>query len=266
MARYKAYVLTDIGRVRANNEDNFFCNGTYKMDISLPQCTLEDVGNMDELSVFAVFDGMGGTECGEVASLLAAEKLYDYFADVTINHKSFSNEKIIVEMNNSLCREMRQKHVMMGSTAVVLSCENEEVQIANVGDSRAYLYRDEMLTQISVDHTELNSILQMQKELGVIGEMNLSGVENVLTQHLGVNEEEFLLEPFISEKIKVYEGDIYLLCSDGISGMVSDEVMQKILLRETDIRKRAECIQEEALKAGGKDNLTLILLQVEKNS
>lgn len=262
MAKYRAYAVTDTGRVRPNNEDNFFCNGTYKTAVSLSEYTLEDIGNLEELSVFAVFDGMGGMDYGEAASLLLAEKLYDYVAEVSINQACFSGEEVITKMNQSLCREMKKRRTTMGSTAVILSCQKEEIQIANVGDSRAYLLRENTLTQLSVDHTERNSMLELQKELGLSEEMELLGVKDALTQHLGIEEDEFLLEPYISEKIKVFQGDIFLLCSDGLSGMVSDEKIQEILKKEKDISRRAERLLENALQAGGEDNITFILFEI----
>lgn len=261
MVKYEAYALTDIGMVRANNEDNFFCNGIYKKDVSMPAYIFEEKGDAGKLSVFAVFDGMGGADCGETASLTAAETLNRYFAEITAKERIFSGEEAILYMNAALCVEMEKKQANMGSTAVVLSVQAGFVQIANVGDSRAYLYRDSILEQISVDHTERGSLQRIRKELGLVQEEDgIPDMKDVLTQHLGVSEEDFLLEPYMSGMSSLCAGDIYLLCSDGLSGMVSDKSIQEVLGSSCNTMQKAQRLREMALRAGGKDNITLLLL------
>ncbi len=263
MIEYKAYAVTNIGNVRGNNEDNFFCNGIYKQNVALPEYTFEDFGESEDLSVFAVFDGMGGIDCGETASLLASEKLCDYFVEAAVNWEVFSGKEAIYEINKSLCKEMEKRSMTMGSTAVLLTFQEGEACIANVGDSRAYLYRAESLRQISVDHTEQNSLLELQKELGLTESIAMPGMKDMLTQHLGISEEEFLLEPFVSEKIKIQPEDTFLLCSDGLSGALSDEILQEFLERkeEETIKERAFLLLQKALQVGGKDNITFVLVE-----
>lgn len=261
MVRYEAYALTDIGMVRTNNEDNFFCNGIYKKDVFMPGYVFEEKGDAGKLSVFAVFDGMGGADCGELASLTAAETLNRYFAEITAKERIFSGEEAILYMNAAVCVEMEKRQADMGSTAVVLSVQAGFVQVANVGDSRAYLYRDNVLEQISVDHTERGSLQRLRREFGLMQEEDgIPDMKNVLTQHLGVSEEDFILEPYISGMSSLYEGDIYLLCSDGLSGMVSDESIQEVLENSCNTTQKAQQLREMALSVGGKDNITLLLL------
>ncbi len=260
MLKYEAYALTDIGNVRTNNEDNFFCNGIYKKDVSMPVYIFDEKGDAGKLSVFAVFDGMGGADCGETASLTAAENLGKYFEEITAKERIFSGEEAILYMNAALCIEMEKKQANMGSTAVVLSIQAGFVQIANVGDSRAYLYRDGLLEQLSIDHTERGSLQRLRKELGLIQEDGIPEMKDVLTQHLGVSEEDFLLEPYISGMSSLYAGDIYLLCSDGLSGMIPDNSIQEVLESSCNTMQKAQQLRKMALKAGGKDNITLLLL------
>lgn len=263
MAEYRAYAVTNIGSVRGNNEDNFFCNGTYKQNVSMPEYVYEDFGDSEELSVFAVFDGMGGIDCGERASLLASEKLCDYFVEAAVNWEVFSGKEAILKINESLCKEMKERFLTMGSTAVILSCQEGEACITNVGDSRAYLYREGSLKQISVDHTEQNSLLELQKELGLTEGIVMPGMKDMLTQYLGVSKEEFLLEPFVSDKIEVQRADTFLLCSDGLSGALSDEILQELLERKAEetLKDRASFLLKEALQAGGKDNISFVLIE-----
>ena len=260
MVKYEAYALTDIGMIRTNNEDNFFCNGIYKKDVSMPGYVFEEKGDAGKLSVFSVFDGMGGADCGEIASLTAAETLCRYFAEITAKERIFSGEEAILYMNAALCIEMEKRQADMGSTAVVLSVQAGFVQVANVGDSRAYVYRNNTLEQLSVDHTERGSLQRLRKELGLTQEDGIPEMKDVLTQHLGVSEEDFLLEPYISGMSSLYAGDIYLLCSDGLSGMVSDSSIQEVLGSSCNIMQKAQKLKEKALIAGGKDNITLLLL------
>ena len=230
---------------------------------NVKQYTFEDFGESEDLSVFAVFDGMGGIDCGETASLLASEKLCDYFVEAAVNWEVFSGKEAIYEINKSLCKEMEKRSMTMGSTAVLLTFQEGEACIANVGDSRAYLYRAESLRQISVDHTEQNSLLELQKELGLTESIAMPGMKDMLTQHLGISEEEFLLEPFVSEKIKIQPEDTFLLCSDGLSGALSDEILQEFLERkeEETIKERAFLLLQKALQVGGKDNITFVLVE-----
>lgn len=143
---------------------------------------------------------------------------------------------------------------------MVLSVQAGFAQIANVGDSRAYLYRDGELEQLSIDHTERGSLQRLRKEFGLTQEDGMPEMKDVLTQHLGVSEEDFLLEPYISGMSSLYAGDIYLLCSDGLSGMVTDSIIQEVLESSCNTMQKAQQLREIALKAGGRDNITLLLL------
>ncbi len=106
-------------------------------------------------------------------------------------------------------------------------------------------------------------MLELQKELGLEESMELPGMKDMLTQHLGVSEEDFLLEPFISDRMKIQPGDTFLLCSDGLSGEVSDMLIQEFLARKEDetITDRASDLLKGALQAGGQDNITFILIE-----
>ena len=135
------------------------------------------------------------------------------------------------------------------------------VQISNIGDSRAYLYRDGVLRQISVDHTEQSSMFRMQEQLGITKLIDIPNSRNTLTQHLGIQENEFILEPTESEMIRVQKKDIYLLCSDGLTGMLQDTEISDVLSMNMDLWNKKRILIEKAMQAGGKDNITVILIE-----
>ena len=257
--KYKVCIITDAGRVRENNEDNFYCNGLYKSDKDEMSCfyNLEYFDNI----LLAVFDGMGGNLYGEEASLTGVKTLAEYIEDNNIEseHQSFFN--IIEIMNKRICEKGKELGAEIGSTVVMLYVFGGEIKVINVGDSRAYLYRSRELKQLTTDHTEANSFMELQKKLGISYEMPQKSMKNSLTQHLGIYEDEFILEPSITDKISVKKNDIYLLCSDGLTGMISDEKILDILSQDTPLEAKCNMLKLEAVFAGGNDNITLILLE-----
>ena len=164
-------------------------------------------------------------------------------------------------MNACICQRARELSKNMGSTVVLLKLEKGKAQVINVGDSRGYLCRGKNLTCLSTDHTEENRFLELQKELGMeMGETKQEW-KHILTQYLGIEEEEFILEPAVSEDIPVEEEDMFLLCSDGLTGMVSEEEMVRIMSQRVLPEEKAENLKKAALAAGGKDNVTIVLIQ-----
>lgn len=257
MGLYHVYAFTDVGNVRGNNEDNFYCNGTYKKDTKENYLLFE--GDIEDASsvVLAVFDGMGGSQLGEEAALAAVTKL----SECAQQDEVFDTEAVIKEMNYAVCQRMRTVAKSMGSTVVLFYSKEHMVQMANLGDSRGYLFRDGELMQLTEDHTEANSFLKMQRKLGIEVASSLHAMENVLTQYLGVEEEDFVIEPEISKDIIVKPNDIFLLCSDGLSGMLSEEELIDILNKELTLQDKGEKLRNAALQAGGVDNITVVLIE-----
>lgn len=161
-----------------------------------------------------------------------------------------------------MCHMMKKISKGMGSTAVLLNYEFGKVRVTNLGDSRAYLFRNKKLHQLSVDHTTENHMREIQKSMGISKSIEESGMQHALTQHLGIPEEEFLLEPAESEWIPVQKGDLFLLCSDGLTNMVKNDQIAEILGARASLRAKKERLIQEALDNGGKDNITVILLEV----
>ncbi len=229
----RAEALTDKGLVRENNEDSYLC--------------------LPEYQFWAVADGMGGYEGGEIASAIAISSLKtavasgkDLIAAIQYSHHAI--EQAAIDGLGSKG---------MGSTIVAMQLMNDCYQIAWVGDSRAYLYRSE-LKCLSKDH----SYVQLMLDQGLITneEVGNHPYKNTITQALGGIGKSINVD-VISGKLQL--GDIFLLCSDGLSGEISASSIEEILSNHT--RTSAEKVNhlvKKALEAGGEDNITLILLEV----
>ena len=251
MAYQIKYAYTcHIGKIRNNNEDNFWCCGD-SLEAQNQGMSHIRSGYMkqSEYPLLAVFDGMGGESCGEMAAFLAAEACGEHFKTakdgIRNDPEEFLNE-ICESMNQAICDYGRTNKInSMGTTAALLAFAEDAVYSCNLGDSRIYKSDREKFYQISQDH--------------VLGR-SLFG-KAPLTQYLGMEEENLQLEPSISrQEIKI--GDRFLLCSDGITDMLSDGEIADILSRDIPVTKTVEILVDRALKKGGRDNITVVLCEI----
>lgn len=251
MAYQIEYAYTcHIGKIRNNNEDNFWCCGD-SLEAQNQGMSHIRSGYMkqSEYPLLAVFDGMGGESCGEMAAFLAAEACGEHFKTakdgIRNDPEEFLNE-ICESMNQAICDYGRTNKInSMGTTAALLAFAEDAVYSCNLGDSRIYKSDREKFYQISQDH--------------VLGR-SLFG-KAPLTQYLGMEEENLQLEPSISrQEIKI--GDRFLLCSDGITDMLSDGEIADILSRDIPVAKTVEILVDRALKKGGRDNITVALCEI----
>ena len=251
MAYQIEYAYTcHIGKIRNNNEDNFWCCGD-SLEAQNQGMSHIRSGYMkqSEYPLLAVFDGMGGESCGEMAAFLAAEACGEHFKTakdgIRNDPEEFLNE-ICESMNQAICDYGRTNKInSMGTTAALLAFAEDAVYSCNLGDSRIYKSDREKFYQISQDH--------------VLGR-SLFG-KAPLTQYLGMEEENLQLEPSISrQEIKI--GDRFLLCSDGITDMLSDGEIADILSRDIPVAKTVEILVDRALKKGGRDNIKVVLCEI----
>ena len=251
MAYQIEYAYTcHIGKIRNNNEDNFWCCGD-SLEAQNQGMSHIRSGYMkqSEYPLLAVFDGMGGESCGEMAAFLAAKACGEHFKTakdgIRNDPEEFLNE-ICESMNQAICDYGRTNKInSMGTTAALLAFAEDAVYSCNLGDSRIYKSDREKFYQISQDH--------------VLGR-SLFG-KAPLTQYLGMEEENLQLEPSISrQEIKI--GDRFLLCSDGITDMLSDGEIADILSRDIPVAKTVEILVDRALKKGGRDNITVVLCEI----
>lgn len=240
----------ETGKIRSNNEDNFFFDGTIlEMDNFGLGKVMSFEKKLCEPLYFGVFDGMGGEAFGEEAAYLAAETLLSHAKN---SKTEVDLREIIREANGKIC-EASMKHNMeiVGSTAVILKVSNDQVTVLNLGDSKAFLFRGNAFKQVTVDHTD-------QAFLKSYGIQNR---KPMLTQHLGIEPSEMIIQPYTTT-IDIQPRDQFLLCSDGLTDMVSLERIEEILGHGYNPKMAVEWLIEEALVNGGKDNITVILCKV----
>ncbi len=240
----------NIGKLRKNNEDNLFFNGRWldadNNGIKHPLTTR--ISNED--SLFAVFDGMGGEECGEIAAYIAASETDVCFEKS--KKRLFSPrtllEELCVKLNNAVYSHALKHSVSrMGSTMAAVFFRDEEIYACNIGDSRIFQIRKNSFLQISEDHVEILPPNANHKPR--------------LTQHLGMDPTEIAVEPHIA-KGKLLRGDQYLICSDGLTDMLSNIEIHSIIKSHAGLKTAMEALINAALEKGGKDNVTAILCRV----
>jgi serine/threonine protein phosphatase PrpC len=242
--RTVAVKMTDVGRTRDHNED----------------CVAATIPNGETLAtkgaLYLVADGMGGHQAGEVASQRAAEAVVqEYYADP--NTGIAASLAHALRRANTAVYQMAQfdlQRAGMGTTTVAAVVRGPEVHIANVGDSRAYLLRDGELIQITKDH----SFVQEQIDANIITpeEARTHPKRNVITRALG-HKPDVQVDTF---KGQLVAGDILLLCSDGLSGTVTDDDIRGVLGRLPPYEAIIELI-DQANRYGGPDNVSAVLVQ-----
>ncbi|WMI80425.1 Stp1/IreP family PP2C-type Ser/Thr phosphatase [Anaerotignum sp. MB30-C6] len=242
----KAVGISDIGKCRKNNEDAFY----------VPSCT-DDIQNL-----FIVADGMGGCNAGEVASRYAIDSFLYYIRQERDTHcqedipdllteAMVASNKAVYEKSNS-GREFAE----MGTTLVAAAVQDGKIFVAYVGDSRAYLFRKKELNPLTTDHSyvmELVKVGSITRE-----EAATHPKRNIITRAVGIKE-TVETDAIVENAMK---GDILLLCTDGLSGMLSDKDMAEIIGKRMTLEKKAQRLVEMANERGGYDNISLILVDV----
>lgn len=266
--KFSAAVCSDKGRIRNNNEDNFYFNGTHLNPENRDNHNFFADNPSGSEIMYGVFDGMGGEALGEEASLITVQtikKYHDKLKGGRIKDNKTAILKSISDANTKICNKIVESgERRIGTTFALLSISDDTAQVYNVGDSRVYLYRNKKLTQISVDDTTAQRLVNM----GVITKEKAKTHEDrhKLTQHLGIFADEMIVEPHISEKIRIEKGDKFILCSDGLTDMVENEEIQSVMQRSGDSRAAAQKLVETALKNGGRDNVTVTVISADTKS
>lgn len=230
----KVVSLSDIGTIRNRNEDRFLVR--------------------EEEGLFVICDGMGGHKGGDIASSLAIdtiEKVIDESPQINIDILNDAirkaNQRIWQEGN-----ENPEWHEM-GTTITIAKITDMHLDICHVGDSRLYLIRDKEIIQVTKDHTLATEMV----ERGIL-EKEQNSYSHILTRALGVNKEVVI----DNISFDLNPEDIILLCSDGLSDMLSDQELCTIITKNNDIEEIGNNLLQEALTKGGYDNITLILVQL----
>ena len=260
MLYYHCSAATRTG-ARENNQDNYFMNGAYNQQLHA-NCFNEVVCDAAN-ALFAVSDGMGGERFGDVASYIISMHLGRIYNDTTAVNTD--DVQIALECANEEIQTLiEQEHLgQIGSTVVTLLIADEKVHISNLGDSSAFLYRDGRLLKITHDHTEGQAML----EAGVlsIDQLKVHPSRNRLTRFIGMFNDGYLFESEKYEPIIPAINDVFLLCSDGVSGALSPAEIEVLLGGRKDASNTAEEIVNEAIKHGSRDNSTAIVIKVSSD-
>lgn len=256
-----SYGSTVTGKVRENNEDCFYLDGVVS------PCGagefFEEKESDSAVQIFAVFDGMGGEACGEVASSLAAQTLSNA-------HESFTSEngepltKLVGGFFKNASSAVEEKarelgKVIIGTTCALACVYKGKLFAANIGDSRSYYYTDGKLTRISKDHTEAQYLI----DKGIMSEEEArhSSAKHGLMRFLGMPTDYQPLAAYYSRPMIPQNGDVLIMCSDGLTDMLYDKDIEEIVKEQKKPKKIGEKLTALALERGGVDNTTVIVVR-----
>lgn len=247
--------VSDVGRKRKGNEDSLFVN--------------------PEHNLFVVADGMGGHAAGEVASKVAVESINEFVCltsgdeeitwpfglDQNMSYDGNRLKTAVRYANRKVLEAMKERseYEGMATTVAAVLVDGEDANLAHVGDSRVYLFRNGALEQLTSDHSWVNEQLQS----GVISadQARSHPLRNVVTRALGGKPD--LLVDMQLHKMK--QGDVLLLCSDGLTTMVPDDEIARVLGEaDGDLPTGAKGLVAEANARGGEDNITVVLIQFQE--
>lgn len=242
----KAVGMSDIGKCRKNNEDAYYISA----------------GEDPTENLYLVADGMGGCNAGEVASSSAIEAFLAFFwkemqhaenddvLDLMTGAVAAANREVYKKSNSA--REFAE----MGTTIVAAAVRGDKLYVAHVGDSRAYLFHKKEMKPLTTDHSYVMELVRMGNITKA--EAAIHPKRNVITRAVGIKD----LVETDTGIFPVKKGDLVLLCTDGLSGMLKDEEMAKILNKRTPLERKAEVLVEEANRHGGYDNISLVLVEI----
>ncbi len=236
----KSFAITDIGVRRKLNEDYVFASDTQ-------------VGKLPNLYIVA--DGMGGHKAGDFASRYTVEHLVEEVRNSRERYPREILDEAIRSVNRSLymLAETDEGYYGMGTTVVIATILADRILIANVGDSRLYMLQDK-LRQVTVDHS-------LVEEMVLAGNLDARRArnhpdKNIITRAVGVDET--VKVDYFSERLAGTK--IILMCTDGLTNMLEDEGIEKVLRMEMDPQLTAELLVDDANLSGGKDNISVLLI------
>ena len=238
----RAYAATDVGRVRKVNQDYIFCS-------------MRPVGKLPNL--FIVADGMGGHKAGDLASRYTVVTLIENIKNSHSDNPITIINDAIVNANTRLLEkaEESEDYTGMGTTLVVCTIIGESMYVANVGDSRLYLY-DEKLSQITRDHS-------LVEEMVALGKLNRDEArkhkrKNVITRAIGGGKE--VMADFFEAELTA--GNRIVMCSDGLSNMVDDGEIEQVLSSDLSIEDKTRKLIDRANENGGMDNIAVVIVEL----
>ncbi|MES1165017.1 MAG: Stp1/IreP family PP2C-type Ser/Thr phosphatase, partial [Verrucomicrobiota bacterium] len=253
---------TDVGLIREHNEDNLLVadlGGTLReSDLDAPaKLKLGEHG-----ALFLVCDGMGGAAAGEVASQMAVDAIFDSLAACDPQPRdAFARalRRAVETANERIFQQSRdnQNERGMGTTCTAAALNDDTLIVAQIGDSRCYVFRDGRLGQVTKDQ----SLAWQLIEAGAMTPEDAKAFEhaNIILQALGVQDRVDV----VLSQVTLRRGDVVVLCSDGLHGPVVDQEIQDILAAESDLKKAGDGLLQKALERDGPDNITVVLARFD---
>jgi serine/threonine protein phosphatase PrpC len=263
--RIKLFARTDVGQVREHNEDNFLVADLTRRSRGLLEANREAVVGAQG-SLFAVCDGMGGAAAGEIASQLAVDILYEKMIDGLDGKQKLERDDLARRLVRAvesaglrIFQEAKADRTRrgMGTTVTAAALVDDHIFFAQVGDSRGYILRGSTLTQVTRDQSLVNQLI----EAGQLTEEEAETFEhnNIILQALGTSDTVQVDLTFA----ELQRGDLLLLCSDGLSGMVRFEEIREMLHGSSEPLEICKALTERANQAGGHDNITVIVVHFD---
>ncbi len=241
----EAYGQTDIGKIRMNNEDSFFL-------------TLEKIHFLENL--FIVADGMGGHNAGEIASQEAIKRLIEFILEREVVGKEYGSfmKKATEHANyQTYIKSVKNRGLKgMGTTITAITIVGNKGYCTHVGDSRMYVYRNQELKQLTTDHTFIQEMVLSGRLTE--DEARAHPNRNMITRAVGIGA-NVEVDTF---EVDILEKDILLICSDGLTGMITNDDICKNLATSETIEQKTQKLVQQALDNGGEDNVTVILVEV----
>lgn len=261
--KLSATVVSDVGCVRENNEDNYILGkyiNTNSSDHS--EASVSFCENSGKWHFAGVFDGMGGGEVGELASRDTAMIFLEEIARLDDTSSKAEVDlclrKAFLQANNHIV-DLQKAYKVFGTTGTVLCTNGVEFKIYHLGDSRAYLIRRGELFQLTKDQT----LAQMKLEVGMYREDDPAAEadKHKLTEYIGRDWTRENIKPIESYWNPIEKNDCVLICSDGLYDMCTDEEISQILLRCETIKEQAISLVTQARSRGGEDNITCVIVE-----
>ena len=249
------------GVLRPDNEDNFYVNGRWLSLAAMPHGGRVLAESVAPFQLYAVCDGLGGEASGELASHEAAQALGALQAVSFGGLTDAELSAALYTLTDQVACLSPGSGQRTGTTLAACLWQDGRIRAANVGDSRVYRLRAGELALLTHDHSEVQQMVDM----GLITpyEARLSPRRHLITQYLGMPSRDAAFRPYLPPPQPARAGDIYLLCTDGLSDMVEDEAIRRALLRARTPAEAVDTLVEQALDNGGHDNVTAVCIMVQ---
>jgi len=257
-----AAAISHIGNIRTNNEDNFFLDGQVMAQNEVNTGCRVQAQWTDAFHLFAICDGMGGLEGGERASWIGVSGLKELYRPIEDGAFRDALRQYAMKATDAVLADSAKngKNQKEGTTLALLYLQDETAYAANIGDSRVYLLRKRCLNQMTCDHSQVFQLM-LRGEL-TREQMRKHPRANAISHYMGMPREK-INESYIYEvKFDLAEGDRFLICSDRLSDLMSFEKIEEMLSAGDGPMQTAEKLVLEALELGGKDNTTVMVIDV----